>query len=170
MTPAIREAEPCEAVAIARVVNEAYQVEAFFKVGDRTNPREIADFLLAETFLVAVDDAEAVIGAVRVSIAGQRGHFGMLAVADAWKGTGLGRRLIEAAEAFALARGCDSMDLEVASPRTELPALYCKFGYELAGTAEWPAHALHELKRPAYFIVMSKSLVAPRQQEELVGH
>lgn len=169
MTLAIREGEACDAVAIASVINEAYQVEAFFKVGDRTDPREIAEFLLSETFLVAVDE-QAIAGAVRVSIAGRRGHFGMLAVANAWKGTGLGRRLIGAAEAFALSRGCDSMDLEVASPRIELPGLYRKFGYSITGTAEWPAHALHELKQPAHFIVMSKSLVAARQQEELVGH
>ena len=170
VTPAIRKAEPCEAVAIARVINEAYQVEAFFKVGDRTNPREIAGFLQAETFLVAVDDEDSVVGAVRVSVAGRKGHFGMLAVANVFKGTGLGRRLIEAAEAFAAGRGCTSMDLEVASPRAELPDFYRKFGYELTGTAPWPDHALHELKHPAHFLVMSKSLAATRQQEELVGH
>ncbi len=166
----IREAAPREAVAIARVINEAYQVEAFFKVGDRTNPREIADYLEAETFLVAVDAGDEVVAAVRVTIADRAGHLGMLAVADARKGTGLGRRLIEAAEAFAIERGCDSMDLEVASPRTELPNFYRKFGYELSGTSEWPEHARHELKQPANFLIMSKSLAAVRQREEVVGH
>jgi ribosomal protein S18 acetylase RimI-like enzyme len=170
VTPLIREAEPCEAVTIARVINEAYQVEAFFKVGDRTSAPEIAAFLRSETFLVAADSDGTAVGAVRVSVTGPRGHFGMLAVANEWKGTGLGRRLVEAAEAFAVGRGCDSMDLEVASPRTELPAFYRKFGYELTGTAPWPERALHELKQPAHFLVMSKPLLVSSHQEELVGH
>lgn len=151
-------AEACDAVAIARVVNAAYRVEDFFKVGDRTDAREVAEFLLHETFLVARDEDDAIVGAVRVSTDGERGHFGMLSVDPAAQGTGLGRALIAAAEDFARERGCTVMDLEVASPRTELPPFYRKFGYEVTGAAEWPAHVLHELKSPAHFIVMSRAL------------
>lgn len=158
MSFAIGPAEACDAVAIARVVNAAYRVEDFFKVGDRTNAPEIADFLATETFLVARDDGEAIVGAVRVSVAGGRGHFGMLSVDPSIQNGGLGRALILAAEAFARESDCATMDLEVASPRTELPPFYQKFGYEVTGTAEWPAHALNELKLPAYFIVMSRQL------------
>lgn len=152
------EAEAGDAVAINRVVNAAYRVEDFFKVGDRTNVREIAEFLLRETFLVAREGDDEVIGAVRVSIHGERGHFGMLSVAPVAQGTGLGKALIEAAEAFCAERGCTEMDLEVASPRTELPPFYRKYGYEICGRAEWPPEALNELKSPAHFIVMSKRL------------
>ena len=55
MTFRIVAAEACDAVAINRVVNAAYIVEASFKVGERTDVREIAEFLLTETFLVARD-------------------------------------------------------------------------------------------------------------------
>jgi ribosomal protein S18 acetylase RimI-like enzyme len=154
----ICEAEACDAVAITRVVNAAYRVEDFFKVGDRTDVREIAEFLLTETFLVAHDDDDEIAGAVRVSISGERGHFGMLSVVPAAQGTGLGRALIDAAEAFALAKGCSVMDLEVASPRTELPPFYRKFGYQVTGRSDWPEDALAELKAPAHFIVMSRRL------------
>jgi ribosomal protein S18 acetylase RimI-like enzyme len=154
----IASAEACDAVAITRVVNAAYRVEDFFKVGDRTNAREIADYLLTETFLVARDEDDDVIGAVRVSTHGGRGHFGMLSVAPAAQGTGLGRALIEAAESLARERGCTTMDLEVASPRTELPPFYRKFGYEVTGRAPWPEDALAELKFAADFVVMSKAL------------
>lgn len=157
MTVRIVPAEACDAVAINRVVNEAYRVEDFFKVGDRTDVREIAEFLLTETFLVARDEDDDIVGAVRVSVHEGRGHFGMLSVAPGAQGTGLGRILIEAAEAFAKEHGCTWMDLEVASPRTELPPFYRKFGYEISGKAEWPANVLHELKSPAHFVVMSKS-------------
>ena len=162
MSVRIEEAEACDAVAINRVVNAAYRVEDFFKAGDRTNVREIAEFLLRETFLVARDEDDEVVAAVRVSVHGERGHFGMLSVAPAAQGTGLGKALIAAAEAFCAERGCAEMDLEVASPRTELPPFYRKYGYEVSGRAEWPAEALHELKSPAHFIVMSKRLPAAR--------
>ncbi len=52
------------------------------------------------------------------------------------------------------------MDLEVASPRSELPPLYRKFGDEGSGEAPWPDEALDELKSPAHFVVMSKRLTA----------
>ena len=161
MTHKIIPAEPCDAVAITRIINAAYRVEDFFKVGDRTDVREVADYLLRETFLVARNEDDDIIGVVRVSIDGARGHFGMLSVAPEAQGTGLGRALIESAEELARASGCTWMDLEVASPRTELPPFYRKFGYEVSGTAEWPEDALVELKSPAHFIVMSKTLLPP---------
>lgn len=162
----ISEAEACDAVAINRVVNLAYRVEDFFKVGDRTNVREVADYLLTETFLVARNGDDDVIGAVRVSVHDDRGHFGMLSVDPTAQGAGLGRALIDAAERYCAERGCTWMDLEVASPRLELPALYRRFGYEVSGEAPWPDDALEELKTPAHFIVMSKQLT-PALEESL---
>ena len=158
MTFRIVAAEACDAVAINRVVNAAYRVEDFFKTGDRTNVREIAEFLLTETFLLARDEDDVVVGAVRCSHHDERGHFGMLSVAPEAQGRGLGRVLIEAAEAWARERGCAWMDLEVASPRLELPPFYRRFGYEVTGLSEWPETVLHELKYPAHFVVMSKQL------------
>jgi hypothetical protein len=43
-------AETCDAVAINRVINAAYRVEDFFKVGNRTNVREVATSSSGETF------------------------------------------------------------------------------------------------------------------------
>lgn len=159
MSYVIVPAEPCDAVAINRVINAAYRVEDFFKIGDRTHVREVAEYLLHETFLVARNDDDDIVGVVRVAMAGERGHFGMLSVAPEAQGTGLGRELLLAAEAFARERCCCWMDLEVASPRLELPAFYRKFGYEVSGRAEWPESELHTLKSPAYFVVMTKRLV-----------
>lgn len=158
MTISIAPAEPCDAVEIARVINAAYRVEDFFKFGDRTNARDIAELLLRETFLLAREADGDIAGVVRVHASGERGHFGMLSVAPAHQGTGLGRALVKAAEEFARERGCTAMDLEVASPRTELPPFYHKLGYAASGTGEWPAEALHELRSPAYFIIMSRPL------------
>ncbi len=162
MTWTIAPAEPCDAVAITRVINAAYRVEDFFKVGDRTDVREVAEFFLTDTFLAARNEDDDIVGAVRVSIHGQKGHFGMLSVAPEIQGTGLGRALIEAVEAYCAERGCTAVDLEVASPRTELPDFYRKFGYEVCGEGEWPAEARDQLKFPAHFIVMSKPITVSR--------
>jgi ribosomal protein S18 acetylase RimI-like enzyme len=162
----ITEAEPCDAVAINRVVNLAYRVEDFFKNGDRTDVREVAEYLVSEAFLVARNEDDDIVGAVRVSVHEQRGHFGMLSVDPAYQGTGLGRALIHAAERYCSDRACTWMDLEVVNHRIELPDLYRRFGYEISGEAPWPDDAMEELKMPAHFIVMSKQLT-PALEESL---
>ncbi len=147
-----------DAPAIAALVNLAYRVEDFFKAADRTSEAEVRQLLVDETFLIARADDGSLAGVVRVSVHGDVGHFGMLAVAPQFQGRGLGRALVEAAEAWGRAAGCTTMTLEVASPRTELPPFYARLGYEPAGTKPWPETGLHELKQPAHFLVMSKSL------------
>ena len=57
-----------------------------------------------------------------------RAYFGMLAVAPAAQGRGLGRALIEAAEAHARREGAGAMDIRVVSLRTELFPFYRRFG------------------------------------------
>lgn len=165
--PDIEEAQACDAVAINRLINQAYRVEDFFKAGDRTSLAEVVDLIERETFLVARDADGAVQGTVRVRTEGERGHFRMLAVAPEAQGSGMGRRLMAAAEAFCAEAGCTWMDLEVASPRTELPAYYEKAGYAVSGTAPWPPGELDQVTRPAHFIVMSKKL-EPRAQRETI--
>ena len=162
----IVEAQACDAVAINRVINLAYRVEDFFKHGDRTDVREVSDYLVSETFLIARNDDDDIVGAVRVSVHEARGHFGMLSVDPAYQGTGLGRALIEAAEHYCSNLGCTMMDLEVVNLREELPPLYRRFGYEISGEAPWPDDANEDLKVPAHFIVMSKQLT-PALEESL---
>lgn len=161
-------AEPCDAVAIARLVNEAYRVEDFFKVGDRTDAREIGDLLEQDRFFIVRDDDDEPAGSVYVAIKAGRGYFGMLSVHPRAQGSGLGRRLIEAAEAFCLERGCREMDLWVVNLRDDLKPWYGKLGYRESGTEPWPADEMHRLSRPAHFVVMSKQLV-PSNQRELVN-
>jgi GNAT superfamily N-acetyltransferase len=154
----IREALPEDAASIAAVVNAAYRVEDFFKIGDRTDVDEVAGIIGRHRFLVSDHPDGGLAGAVYVSMAGGRGHFGMLSVAPAAQGTGLGRRLIVAAERISREAGCDTMDLEYVNLRQELPAFYKKLGYAPCGTAPWPQDQLHRISQPAHFILMSKPL------------
>lgn len=154
----IRPATTSEARIIAAIVNEAYRVEDFFKVGDRTDASEIAGLLQKDLFLVAEEQDGGAAGCVYVAIKEGRGYFGMLSVVPAHQGNGLGRRLVDAAERYCAERGCAEMDLWVVNLRKELPPWYAKLGYAETGRAPWPDDVLDQLSRPAHFIIMSKSL------------
>jgi ribosomal protein S18 acetylase RimI-like enzyme len=170
----IRPAATSEAQIIAALVNEAYRVEDFFKVGDRTDAGEIEALLRRDTFLVAGQPGGPIAGCVYVAIKEGHGYFGMLSVVPAHQGNGLGRRLVDAAERYCAERGCAEMDLWVVNLREELPPWYRKLGYTETGRAPWPEEALHELSRPSHFISMSKtlkteSLAGRTRQEESHG-
>lgn len=174
MSHRIRTADAREADVIATIVNQAYRVEDFFKVGDRTDASEIAALLQNDLFLVAEEPDGRAAGCVYVAIKEGRGYFGMLSVAPAYQGNGLGRKLVDAAEQYCAERGCTEMDLWVVDLREELPPWYAKLGYAETGQAPWPEDALHQLSRPAHFIIMSKtlkteSLAGQARQEESHG-
>lgn len=155
----IREARPDEAALIAGIINRAYQVEAFFKIGDRTDASEIREAFANDTFLV-LESAGEVIASVRLAAHGGEGHFSMLSVEPAHKGRGLGPVLVAAAERWALERGCHEMTLEVVNLRTELFPWYRKLGYEVCGEQPWPEDSLERISRPAHFVFMRKDLPA----------
>lgn len=161
MTREITHAQPGDAVAIAGLVNEAYRVEDFFKVGDRTDSREIAALLERDLFLVVRDGESEIEGSVYVAVKEGRGYFGMLSVRPSGQGSGVGSALIDAAETFCSGAGCTAMDLWVVNLREELRPWYGKLGYAESGTAPWPEDELHRLSRPAHFVIMSKPL-SPR--------
>jgi ribosomal protein S18 acetylase RimI-like enzyme len=154
----IEEAGLCDAVELTRLINLAYRVEDFFKAVDRTTLDEVRRYLEEETFLAVRDAHGELLACLRVRLHPPEGHFGMLAVHPEAQGRGLGRMLVAEAEARARRAGCQYMTLEVASPRAELPAYYARLGYAVSGEAPWPANALHELKQPAHFIIMTKPL------------
>ena len=154
----LRFAAPADAAAIAAVVNLAYQVEDFFKIGDRTDVAEIEQLLANDGFIVADLEAGALAGAVYVRANPPRGYFGMLSVHPGMQGAGLGRKLIEAAEQYCGERGCTEMDLSVVNLRAELPAFYKRLGYGCSGTEPWPKDELHRISRPAHFITMTRRI------------
>lgn len=157
VAPIIRTADERDADAIARVVNAAFEVEAFFKIGDRTSEDDIRDLMRRGEFLVIDSDAPDVLAAsVYTTVEGGRGYFGMLSVDPARQGTGLGRALIDTAESRARARGCDRMEIHVVNLRRELPPLYRRFGYVECG--ELPFTDTDRASMPCHFIVMRKVL------------
>jgi ribosomal protein S18 acetylase RimI-like enzyme len=152
----IRVASTQDVPAIVALVNIAFQVEAFFKIGDRTNPGEILGMMRGGEFLL-LEDAEGLAGCVYVT-AREDGHayFGMLSIEPSRQGRGLGRALIDAVEARGRERGCAYMDIHIVNLREELPAFYRRFGYVEHGTLPF-SHTEHA-SRPCHFIVMTKAL------------
>jgi len=155
-----RRAVPADAPALTRLINSAYRVEAFFKIGDRIGePEVLARIQGAQSDFLVVDSTTGgrMAGGVYVELRGARGYFGLLSVDPDAQGTGLGRVLVEAAVAHCQAAGCVALDIDIVNLRTELPSFYAKFGFAPTGTSPFPAP--DKLSQPVHLVVMSKSLV-----------
>lgn len=164
----MRKARADEAGAIAALVNRAYRVEDFFKVGDRTDEADIAGHMSRGVFLVAEGERGELQGSVFVSIDGEEGYFGLLSVEPGGQRRGLGRALVEAAEGYCAERGCRVMTLSVVDLREELPPWYRRQGYRENGRREpFPAD---KTRIPCSFLYMEKELApACRAAEEVRG-
>jgi len=151
----IRLATIADAAGIARIVNEAFVVEREFRPGDRTNAAEIAALIARDTFLAAEDGGQ-MTGAVHVRATPPKGYFGMLAVARAAQGRGLGRTLTAAAEDYCRARGCEVMTMSTGEERRELVGWYERLGYRVTRVeiSNNPA-----FNRPLSIVVMEKPLL-----------
>jgi len=156
LTVHIRAATAVDVPAIIRVVNAAFAIETFLD-GTRTDEEGMAEMISKGKFLVA-EDGGRIVASVYVEQGGKRGYFGMLAVAPASQGKGLGRAMVEAAESYCQNRGCTAMDIAVLSLRPELLPLYQKLGYVKTGTEEF--HPSRPLKDGVvcHSIIMSKKL------------
>lgn len=150
----IRNGTPADAAEIARIINQAFEVEREFREGDRTSPAEVRDLMERDAFLVA-EEADRTIGAVHIRIRGAIGYFGMLAVDPAARRGGIGRALVEAAEELCRRAGCTTMTLSTGEDRTELFPYYERQGYRVVSIE--PSTSL-AFKRPIRVVTMAKIL------------
>jgi ribosomal protein S18 acetylase RimI-like enzyme len=154
-TMLLRPAVLADVEALARLINSAFRVEQPFIEGDRINPQGVRAYMEKGKFLLA-EDAAGLAGCVYVELRGDRGYLGLLGVDPQRQGSGLSRRLMDAAEKFFREAGCVAVDLRVVSARTPLPAFYRHLGYLETGTAPFapdvPAKVL------CHYILMSKIL------------
>ena len=151
-----RTATVAEAARLARIINDAFIVEAFFKIGDRTSTEEIVRLMNDGGEFLVTDDVS---GCVYLKCGAERAYFGMLSIDPPKQGQGLGTRLIAAAEGRARERGCRFMDIHIVNLREELPPYYRRLGYSETGTL--PFSDPERASRPCHFIVMSKRLGPP---------
>jgi predicted N-acetyltransferase YhbS len=156
----IRVAGPDDADAIAGVINAAFVVERVAFDGDRVDIEGVRSLMNKGAFLVAEAEDESLgsAGCVYVEPRGERCYLGLLSVAPALQGTGLGQRLVVAAEEHACSSGSLAMDLRMISPRAQaLLPFYERLGYTETGTAPFPSDV--QSKVPCHYVLMTKSLV-----------
>jgi len=161
ISASVRRAGVADAPALAQLVNQAYAVEAFFVDGDRTAAAELAQMLTTGTFLVLdrADASDGLAAAVYVTVTGEQGYFGMLAVGAGLQGQGIGKRMVRIAEALAEAAGCTRMTMKIVNLREELGRWYRSLGYRETGTAPYVVH--RPVKRTCHFVEMARPLGAP---------
>jgi ribosomal protein S18 acetylase RimI-like enzyme len=82
-----------------------------------------------ELFGVLVDREGGVVGSVMAGYEGHRGWINYLAVDPARQGSGLGRRLMDWAEARLRERGCPKINLQVRHGNEAVLAFYAALGY-----------------------------------------
>lgn len=152
----IRLAAPEDIEALVRLINAAFVVELPFIEGDRINLDGVRTYMEKGKFLLAEDSA-GLAGCVYLELRGDRGYLGLLGVDPQRQGTGLGRKLMDAAENYFREAGCNVVDLRIISPRAPLPAFYRHLGYVETGTAPFASGV--PLKAPGHYILMSKSLL-----------
>ena len=150
----IRTAAQSDVDTLARLINAAFRVEQPFIEGDRINPDGVRAYMEKGKFLLA-EDATGLAGCVYVELRGDRGYLGLLGVDPSRQGTGLGRKLMDAAENFFRQAGCVAVDLRVVSARTPLPSFYRHLGYLETGTAPFAPDV--PVKVPCHYL-MSKPL------------
>ena len=152
----IRVAEIQDADAIVTVINAAFRrAESFLIDQDRIDVQTVCDLLQKETFLVA-DDLGVLCGCVYVEPRGERSYLGLLSVDPQRQKSGLGSKLMQAAEDHCAKAGSRVMDLRIVNVRKELPSFYHRRGYVDAGTEPFPPGLNPKL--PCHFVKMSKPL------------
>jgi GNAT superfamily N-acetyltransferase len=160
----VRVAEIRDAEAIASAINAAFrQAESFLIDRDRIDLETVRELLRTGIFLVAdnaadnvADDSGALCGCVYVELRGERSYLGLLSVDPLRQKSGLGSKLMNAAEDYGAKAGSRFMDLQIVNLRKELPDFYHRKGYIETGTAPFPPDLNPKL--PCHFVKMSKPL------------
>ena len=151
----LRVASLADVNPLVRLINAAFRVELPFIEGDRIDAEGLRSYMAKGKFLIA-EDAAGLTGCVYVELRGERGYLGLLGVDPPRQGTGLGRKLMDAAENYSREAGCRAIDLRIVSARSPLPAFYRHLGYLETGTAPFATDV--PVKVPCHYILMSKSI------------
>ncbi|MDQ8051898.1 MAG: GNAT family N-acetyltransferase [Pedobacter sp.] len=126
------------------LVNSAYRgegskkgwtTEAEILDGIRIDEDALSDMLADPkvTILKYLDENGSITGTVCLEPKGNRLYLGMFAVSPLAQGSGIGKKLMLAAEEFALENGCDRILISVIGTRSELIAWYKRHGYVATG-------------------------------------
>jgi len=139
-----RTAEPADAADIVTLVNSAYRgessragwtTEADLLDGQRTDLDEISDILAdPDSAIMLCHAGNELVSSAHLQKHDGKAYFGMFAVKPEIQNTGIGKRFMNAAEAFVQsAWQCRSMVMTVITLRQSLIAFYERRGYRRTG-------------------------------------
>ena len=163
------------AQALASLINQVYAVaeEGMWTVfgeepAPRTSCEEVQELLNQGRLLLAKDD-EKIIGSVCVQLLSpELAEFGMLVAHRAYRGVGLGRQLVLAAEEYGRKNGASHMQLELLTPKSWVHPVkdflhnwYTRIGYIPIKREPFEksyAHLSEQLATPCNFTIYHKEL------------
>jgi predicted N-acetyltransferase YhbS len=152
-----RLATPADRPRLISMINAAFAVESFLE-STRTDDVRLAAVMEKGEILVAENDAHHLIASIYMETRGDHGYLGMLAVDPAHQRSGLGSRLMQAAEDRFRQQGFRAIEITVLSLRPELPPIYSRFGYVATGTEEFRSPQRVKEGHECHCIVMTKPL------------
>jgi ribosomal protein S18 acetylase RimI-like enzyme len=138
-------AGPGDIPFLNKLLNSAYRgesskkgwtTEAFLIAGEtRTSEADLQEIMNTPgaVFLKCVAGNGQICGCLCLRRYGDRIHLGMFAVSPLLQGTGLGKRLLSAAEEYTRFNRCRSIFMSVITVRDELIAWYMRHGYADTG-------------------------------------
>jgi len=130
-------------------------VERPFIGGDRVDNEGTLKYLSTGQFLL-LEENDALVGCVYLEKRGDRMYLGLLSIDPASQGKGLGRKLMDEAEEFAVRAGCVAMDLRTISQRKDIQPFYEHLGYTVTSMTPIPSEI--PMVVPGHFVHMSKVL------------
>jgi len=143
---------------LVKFINKAFARDNYFKRTERTNSEQMAQYLHKGDFLLLEEQGE-LVGLVYAELREDgRCYIGLLAVNPVKQGSGIGRRLMQSAEAFCRDQGRSTAEIDVINLRPELVDWYREQGYKVVGEAPYPRPEI--LAQPCHFITMQKVLSA----------
>ncbi len=158
-------------IELVQLVNSAYRgisskkgwtTEADLLEGVRTDPDTLSEQLKHsdQTFLKAIDPSRKIIGCVGLQKKKDILYLGMLTVQPDIQATGIGKKLLIAAEEFAINHAIYCIEMTVISVRHELIAWYQRRGYQLTGEKRaFPNDPKFGIKKQDLeFVVLEKKL------------
>lgn len=139
--------------------------EADLLGGQRTDAAALGAMIAdPQQTMLLLEEGDALLGCVSVADKGAgRAYLGMLTVSPDLQGAGLGRKLVDGAEAYARdVLGAAVMEMTVIKQRAELVAWYLRHGYADTGREEPfplddPRFGLPKT-RDLVFVVLAKAL------------
>lgn len=145
----------------------SWNTEAGYMEGDRTTEALLLEEMAARPEAVLLlqrpDDTADLLGSVWLEPAGgDVWYLGSLIIDPGRQNAGAGRRLLDAAETWALGRGARTIRMKVINVRHTLIAWYVRRGYRLTGEVEpfpYDDQRFGIPKRPDLsFVILDKSL------------